>query len=429
MQQEPTLAPRLVACLPLCIIGGKLAFGPLADRHSSKFIAAHLLLMSLLMFWVSASRSFASFALCWAGVDFLFGGAFGACVAVVQRSWSEEQRPHRLGLVGASTRFATMASLYVFPMLVARGWELNGFHRLAAGLLGSALACWIAIMPRILERQHLVATLTDAKAPGSAAASADQLPSETMARMLRRVTPQSSFWLLLLSRACSMCLMGCSLHLPAFLIHIAKAGLDAQHAGSGSVEQAASAASLFGAGGLAATLLGGRLFGHLRGPGQGRKLLVGASLVAMFGACASMYSKAVGSVAGLGGQVAVDAAGLVGRLPVTACVFAVGCGVSFLHYIVSQTLLNDLAGRHHIASLTNLCDALGFALLGPFQGLSTHFGQQGDWRFYTGAMTAMTLGACALMALPLSGESTPSGAAGVRRRRWWLVIPKAPRDE
>jgi len=97
---------------------------------------------------------------------------------------------------------------------------------------------------------------------------------------------------------------------------------------------------------------------------------------------------------------------------VTLAVVSCGFGVALMHFVVSQVLLSDLAGPFHTATLTNAYDALGFAVLGPFQGGATYFGSQDDWRFFAGGILALGFGT-GLVLWPLAAMTpqTPAPAA------------------
>lgn len=395
-------------------VAGKFLLGPPTDS-----LGGHAVLMlslainAVLLFYISTTTSQISFAIAWLILSFIYGATWGAVGAVVRRDFPQKDWSTQLGLAAAFSRFGSLSSSVVFGAVIKYthgSWR--AVFRFASVLQAMLFVVYLALGSKVKS----VSTLSSMSSTTSSSTSlfksfTDKLSSllliesqtkelssisnnnddksnnannsnnnnilsnqqsdiknnvspdmikESSSALLYRVSKSSTFWGMLLSKAC---LLGVGQMIAFFSLYL-ETGLG-MSAGSAS-----SWSGLFALGSFIASLVGSRYYQSFSETKRRRLVTTSNFIGVVIPLLLCAHANKVTAISSL--------------LSVRAILFLLtlwGIAWAMAFYIPAGVIALELGGKHHAALITNLADGVGFAVAAVFSVFAMDRGRRGgsDW--------------------------------------------------
>jgi len=336
------LIARQLTLSTLAIALGKVLLGPVIDHFGGIVsLKTALALLAVLLGIVSCAQPFLLFALCWVGVDFIFSSCWAASIKAIHETFPKEEWSRHIGSLAAAARAGNAAAFAFFAMVLKffdgrmrQSWRpvfaLSGLLQLVPIVLLSYFGRKAA---PVNEHEYELLPVATTKKPSLGASLAT----------LQREAKTPEFWLHLVSRSTLMVFASFLLFVPTLMSQVYGT----------SPGFAAQSGSIYALGCLLSVTTISQVYPKLSRNGKIRSILM------LLGAAT------VSSVAQLGhmaGQWHLSAAASA------AFLFLWGFAFSVPFYIPSSLYALSRGGAESAATIADVFDIGGFALLAAFNG-------------------------------------------------------------
>lgn len=330
------LMANLLALSTIAIAVGKLLLGPIIDSFGGVLsLQVALSALALLLGMISVGKSFQLFAVCWIFVDFIFSSCWAGCINAIHQSFPQRLWGKRVGMLAAAARSGNAAAFAFFAWLLSAAGE-RGYTQSWRLVFGAA--CVLQTIP--------VALLMYCR-PKKTSATGDNVRTKTTIRdslgALKRVSSTVPFWGHLISRSMLMVFASFLLFVPTLMSQVygADPSLSAQ------------VGSIFALGCLVSVTLGSNAYAKLS------KRKRAASIVALLGLSTLSSGAQLGHMLGkwhLSTRISA------------ASMFLWGLSVAIPFYIPGSLYALSKGGLESSATIADVFDMGGFALLAAFNG-------------------------------------------------------------
>ena len=337
------LMARLLGLSTLAVAMGKLLLGPLIDRLGGiRALQVALVTLTSLVVTISCTQQFSVFAICWIFVDFIFSSCWAGCINAIHQSFPEKEWGKQIGLLAAGARTGNAAAFAVFAsVLYALEDKMKQPWRVVFGVSALLQVLPIALLTYFggmsLRKDGGTKNLSDYKPYEEKASFKASL------RILRRESGTPEFWLHLISRSSLMVFASFLLFVPTLMSQV--------YGSSNSF--AAQTGSIYALGCLLSVTSASQFYSTLPKKKQALAsfLLMGAATISSLVQLA--HVSGVWNI-----SAAVSAAFL----------FLWGFAFSIPFYIPPSLYALERGGKQSSATIADVFDIGGFALLALFNG-------------------------------------------------------------
>jgi MFS family permease len=335
---------RQLTLSTLAIALGKLVLGPVIDWCGGKrSLQMALLGLAALLGTIANCQSFATFAVAYMGVDFIFSSCWAACLSTVREYFGPTEWPRQIASLAAAARAGNSVAFLLFAAIlqVVKSRRMVQYWRPVF-----AVAALVQLIPLVLLQIHsrprdALPNLLDTN--HSSLVSHRPSMSSALA-ILRREAQTLDFWLHLTSRSALMLFASFLLFVPTLMTQV-------YHT---SASFGAQVGSWYALGCLVSVTTLSQRFAQLRR----RDKLHAVTLLLGLGATGSSLAQ----LAHVSGVVALS--------PATSAFFLFVWGFSFAipFYIPPSLYALARGGRESSATIADVFDIGGFGLLALFNG-------------------------------------------------------------
>lgn len=335
-----SLMARLLGLSTLAVAMGKILLGPVVDKLGGiRALQLALITLSGLVFTISFTQQFSVFAICWIFVDFIFSSCWAGCINAIHQSFPEKEWAKQIGLLAAGARTGNAAAFAVFAtVLYALEDKMKQPWRVIFGV--SAV---LQLLPIALLTYFGGITLKKDGANLHHKEEEEKASFKSSLRTLRRETRKPEFWLHLLSRSSLMVFASFLLFVPTLM---------SQVYGSSNAF-AAQAGSIYALGCLLSVTSGSQLYSKLSKKKQALTIFL------LMGAATLSSLAQLAHVSGVWKLSAASSA---------AFLFLWGFAFSIPFYIPPSLYALERGGKQSSATIADVFDIGGFALLAVFNG-------------------------------------------------------------
>jgi len=330
----------LLGLSTLAVAMGKLLLGPVIDRLGGiRALQVALSLLMALLATVSCTQQFTLFAACWILVDFIFSSCWAGCINAIHQSFPERVWGKQIGLLAVGARSGNALSFALFASLL---------HRLEATVVQPwrqvfAISAILQLVPLSLLAYFGGKTLSR-QATTTASSSVDTKPSlQASLKTLRREAATPEFWLHLVSRSVLMVFASFLLFVPTLMSQV--------YGSSNAV--AAQGGSIYSLGCLLSVTLGSSWYSGLSKRKQALACIVLTGLAAVSSLLQLAHVTGTWTLSASAGA---------------ASMFLWGFAFSIPFYIPASLYALSRGGKQSSATMADVFDIGGFALLALFNG-------------------------------------------------------------
>ena len=330
----------LLGLSTLAVALGKLLLGPVTDALGGiRALQLSLALLMVFLATISCTQQFTVFAVCWILVDFIFSSCWAGCISAIHQSFPEHLWGNQIGslAIGARTgntiSFALFASiLYSLEHTVKQPWR--HVFALSAALQLVPLALLTYFGGKKLKANSANLRVTAEKTKPSLQGSLSTL---------RREAGTPEFWLHLVSRSALMVFASFLLFVPTLMSQVY----------GFSNAAATQGASMYSLGCLLSVILGSSRYSKL----SLRKQALATIVLTTVAALSSLSHLA-------------HVSGILTMTPAAATfsIFLWGFAFAIPFYIPPSLYALSRGGKQSSATLADVFDVAGFALLASFNG-------------------------------------------------------------
>jgi len=327
---------RLLTLSTAAVALGKLLLGPVIDHFGGvTSLKVALGLLGALLATISCSRTFAVFSTAWIFVDFIFSSCWAACINAIHQCFPEKQWPGQIANLAASARTGNALAFVFFASFLQ---FLDGRMRQAWRPI-FAVSALLQLVPLTLLSIFGGRKQATKSRPSVGQKTVKTNPLAT----LRREAATPDFWLHLISRSVLMVFASFLLFVPTLMSQVYRTS----HATGSQV------GALYALGCLLSVTTCSQRYASLS------KRNKAAAVVGLLGL-------------GLGSSVAQwgHMAG-AWQLPTVACaalMFLWGFSFAIPFYIPPSLFALERGGVESSATIADVFDVSGFALLAAFNG-------------------------------------------------------------
>lgn len=341
MAQQLTLATFAVAL-------GKLLLGPIIDRFGGVLsLQACLSVLMVMLAIIASANNFLTFAVAWLIVDFVFSSCWAGCINAVHQNFPENEWAKRIGMIAAAARTGNASAFVIFAAVLqwcnahlppdGQPWRL---------VFGASAALQIVSIALLSYFGRIEPESLDGPVKESEKVSLSPPPSATVKSSLttlRKEAGKPEFWLHLVSRSALMVFGSFLLFVPTLMSQVY--GL--------SNSQAAQVGSVLAIGCLLSVTTCSQLYSTL----SKRKRIIGAIFM-----CSLATLCSLAQLAHTSGAIVLSP-GLS-----TLSMFLWGFAFAVPFYIPPSMFALARGGKESSATISDVFDFAGFALLAVFNG-------------------------------------------------------------
>ena len=343
----------------------KFLLGPPTDKFGgANTLNVTMLMVALLLQFMAVSPNVLVFGRLWIVLSFVYAAAWGACGKIVRENFRADEWSRELGLLATGSRIGSMGSSLLFGgLLVNNGWRT--LFQVASAIQVTTLVAFALLYKSVVVGKSPAASTSSTRnVVTTAAAKSAGEAVESIPMVLKRVTRNPIFWLMLLGKMSLMCVGQFISFMPLYL----------QTGFAMPSPQAAAASSLFALGSLTSSLLLIPSYQKMSSSMQG-KTIAGLNLFNFI----------------LPGLLWAHHAALI-ALPnpttiVSALLFLWGASWMLPFYVPPGVYALHLGGVQHSALLTNMFDAAGFTAGAVLSYFAMSLGGKGHWKPVLGALS------------------------------------------
>jgi MFS family permease len=334
---------RQLTLSTLAIAMGKLVLGPVIDWCGGK-VALQMALLGLaaLLGTIANCQSFATFAVAYMGVDFIFSSCWAACLSTVREYFGPTEWPSQIASLAAAARAGNSVAFLLFAGILQ---VVKSSHMVQYWRPVFAVAALVQLIPLVLLQIHGRRRETQPNLSDTDHSLVSHRPSMSAAlAILRREAQTLDFWLHLTSRSALMLFASFLLFVPTLMTQVYQT----------SASFGAQVGSWYALGCLVSVTTLSQRFAQLRR----RDKLRAVTLFLGLGATGSSLAQ----LAHMSGVIALS--------PVASALLLFVWGFSFAipFYIPPSLYALARGGRESSATIADVFDIGGFGLLALFNG-------------------------------------------------------------
>lgn len=193
------LMAKVLTLSTIAIALGKLVLGPIIDTYGGiTSLQVALTILALLLGTIASCSSFATFAVSWVLVDFIFSSCWAACINAVHQCFGKVQWARKVGMLAAAARTGNAAAFCIFASVLRRSenWRMVFWVSATMQVVPIALLSYFGRLykrDQVGLQQETLGTVFDSR------------PSvQKSITTLQRVAATPEFWLHFLSRSSLM---------------------------------------------------------------------------------------------------------------------------------------------------------------------------------------------------------------------------------
>ena len=334
-----SLMAKLLGLSTLAVAMGKLLLGPIIDTLGGiRALRLALIALASLVMTISFTQKFSVFAACWILVDFIFSSCWAGCINAIHQSFPEREWGKQIGILAGGARTGNFAAFALFAtVLYALENKMNQPWRVVFGV--SAL---LQVLPIALLTYFGRKTVKNAER-NMQGGNEETASLQSSLRVLRRESRTLEFWLQLLSRSSLMVFASFLLFVPTLM---------SQVYGSSNAF-AAQTGSIYALGCLLSVTFGSQLYSRLPKKKQ---------------AFANLLLMGTATFSSLAQLAHVSGAWEISATASAASMFLWGFAFSIPFYIPPSLYALARGGKQSSATIADVFDIGGFALLAVFNG-------------------------------------------------------------
>ena len=352
---------RLLTLSTLSIAMGKFFLGPVIDSLGGiRSLKISLTSLSLLLAVISTTSSFQIFSMAWLVVDFIFSSCWAACLNAVHQSFPPNMWTEKVGMLASAARSGNTFAFATFAVILNSSFMKQIMNQVLSifSVGGSNLAkqfdpSWRTVFFVSSLLQLIPITLLSmfgknvVKPSSKIRMPMEPAGGESTLKILKKQLQTPLFWLHLTSRTALMIFGSFLLFVPTFMTH----GFQMNNS------QAAQVGSIFSLGCLLSLVFGSKKYNKLQSKEQ--RFLSIISMLAVSTLCAiGQWLHVSPSFAG------ISLSPLMG----TVLMFLWGCSFAIPFYLPPSLYALEKGGKMSSATIADVFDIAGFALLAPFNG-------------------------------------------------------------
>jgi hypothetical protein len=332
-----------------------------------------MLMVSILLYACSISSSVQIFGTYWIIINFVYASCWGAVSKIVRQKFHRREWAGQLGLIAASSRLGSLGSAILYGGILERAkksavsptssssWRT--VFRVSATIQGVVFLMYVMCDRFLLDKKNKIKRVRST----NEIKESDDIP-ETVSQVLRRISIDPKFWLMLAGKVSLMTVGQFISFIPLYL--------NTGHFMPDN--EAAMKSSIFAMGSLISSVFGTRVYQTLSGNSQIRAITI-----------CNLFGFILPGILTLHHLTSIPSTSIsvlkflinfqLSQPIVLGILFFWGMAWALPFYLPAGVMALTLGGVNHAALLTNLFDAIGFLAASVLSYYAMEFGKSGQW--------------------------------------------------